>query len=355
MLIAGWLETADTWLKTYVPGAEWLALFGALMLVLTLLWLLFRLMDALQRMASAISNSSRAARARASKTPGFRILMARPVGAASRRNARWLAGALERHLPVFSFGAPFSLVPMGPIRGGLATAAVVKARKRMATADADLFVWSSRQNKGDRGLEVHGLSRGGGLTAADARLFSIALPSARKAQTEDAARVAAYLIAKHLQPALSDPQAFRAEKIRELAAELDSVLAQDLPVSLALRNEVEADFCSAGIRVAEEMGELGPLEKVIQLRRRHLEVASLSADTGRIIQAKLELGRALIVRAEKQFDQAVVKEAISHLAQAVEGLRSDPTIQRAQSASDALFKAQAMIESRKRFSLNFGS
>jgi hypothetical protein len=51
----------------------------------------------------------------------------------------------------------------------------------------------------------------------------------------------------------------------------------------------------------------------------------------------------------------VVKEAISHLAQAVEGLRGDPTIQRAQSASDALFKAQAMIESRKRFSLNFGS
>jgi hypothetical protein len=222
-------------------------------------------------------------------------------------------------------------------------------------SDADLFVWSSRQNKGERGLEVHGLSRGGGLTAADARLFSIALPSARKAQTEDAARVAAYLIAKHLQPALSDPQAFRAEKIRELAAELDSVLAQDLPVSQALRNEVEADFCSAGIRVAEEMGELGPLEKVIQMRRRHLEAASLSADTGRIIQAKLELGRALIVRAEKQFDQAVVKEAISHLAQAVEGLRSDPTIQRAQSASDALFKAQAMIESRKRFSLNFGS
>jgi hypothetical protein len=80
------------------------------MLVLTALWLFFRLMDALQRMGSAIANSSRAARARASKTPGFRILMARPVGAASSRNAKWLNGALERHLSVFSFGAPFSLV-----------------------------------------------------------------------------------------------------------------------------------------------------------------------------------------------------------------------------------------------------
>jgi hypothetical protein len=355
MLIAGWLETADKWLKTNVPGAEWLALFGASVAVLAAVYLVVMLLRGLGRLASAVSNGSRAARAKASKTPGFRILLASPAGSASGQTAQWLGGALTRHLPVFSFGAPFSLVPMGQIKGGLGTASVAKARKRMAKADADMFVWASRQGKGERGLEVHGLSRGGGLTPADARLFTIALPGARKAQTEDVARLAAYLIAKHLQPALSDPQAFRVEKIRDLAGELDSVLANELPVSQTLRNEIEADFCAAGVRVAEELGELSALDKVISMRRRHLEAATLTADTGRIIQAKLELGRALIVRAEKQFDQAVVKEAISHLAQAVEGLRGDPVIQRAQSASDALFKAQAMIESRKRFSLNFGS
>lgn len=355
MLIASWLETADKWLRTYVPGAEWLALFGAAVAVPGALYLIFRLLRGFGRIASALANGSRAARARASKTPGFRILLARPAGPGSGRIAHWLGGALTRHLPVFSFGAPFSLVPMGPIRGGLGTASVAQARRRMAAADADLFVWVSRQGKGERGLEVHGLSRGGGLTPADARLFTLALPGTRKAQTEDVARLAAYLIAKHLQPALSDPQAFRVEKMRDLAGELDSVLANDLPVSQVLRNEIEADFCAAGIRVAEELGELSALDKVIALRRRHLEAATLTADTGRIIQAKLELGRALIVRAEKQFDQAVVKEAIGYLAQAVEGLRGDPTIQRAQSASDALFKAQAMIESRKRFALNFGS
>lgn len=355
MLIAGWLDTADKWLKTNVPGAEWLALFGAAVAIVAVLYAVFKLLRGVGWLGSAIANGSRAARARANKTPGFRILIARPAGSASARTAKWLGSALSRHLPVFSFGAPFSLIPMGQIRGGLGTASVARARKRMATADADLFVWASRQGKGERGLEVHGLSRGGGLSPADARLFTIALPGARKAQTEDVARLAAYLIAKHLQPALSDPQAFRVEKIRELAHELDSVLEHDLPVSLALRNEIEADFCAAGVRVAEELGELSALDKVIAMRRRHLEAATLTADTGRIIQAKLELGRALIVRAEKQFDQTVVKEAIGHLAQAVEGLRGDPTIQRAQSASDALFKAQAMIESRKRFSLNFGS
>ncbi len=355
MLIAGWLETADTWLVQNVPHAEWLGLFGAAMAVLALLYVTVRVLFALRRFAGAAANFSRARTAKASKAPGFRILLARPDGASSGRINKWLSEALARNLPVFAFGAPFSLVSMGRIKGGLGTASVARARKRMATADADLFVWVSRHGKGDRGLELHGLSRGGGLTPAEARLFTIALPGARKAHTEDVARLASYLIAKHLQPALSDPQAFRAEKIRELALELDGVLEHDLPVSQTLRGEIEADFCAAGVRVAEELGDLAALDKVIALRRRHLEEASISADTGRIIQAKLELGRALIVRAEKQFDQNVVKEAIGHLAQAVEGLRGDPTIQRAQSASDALFKAQAMIESRKRFSLNFGS
>lgn len=355
MLIAGWLETADKWLKTNVPGAEWLDLIGAGVVALASLALLFWVLKRVFRVTGAIYNAGKARAAKASKAPGFRILLARPEGSASRRTGKWLTDALAANLPVYAFGAPFTLVPMGRIKGGLESASVARARKRMAIADADLFVWASRHGRGERGLEIHGLSRGGGLTAAEARLFTLALPGARKAQTPEVARVAAYLIAKQLQPALSDPQAFRAEKIRDLAAELDSVMAAELPVSPALRAELEADYCAAGVRVAEELGELSALDKVIQLRRRHLEEANLRADTGRIIQAKLELGRALIVRAERQFDQAVVKEAIMHLAAAVEGLRADPAIQRAQSASDALFKAQAMIESRKRFSLNFGS
>lgn len=355
MLIAGWLEAADTWLVGNVPHAEWLGVFGAAMALAAALFVTFRLLRGLASMAGGMLNAAKARSAKASKAPGFRILVASPAGLGAGSTGKWLGAALNTHLPVFAFGAPFSLVSMGQIKGGLGTASVAQARKRMATADADLFVWASRQGKGARGLELHGLSRGGGLSPADARLFTIALPGAPKAQTDDVGRVAAYLVAKQLQPALSDPQAFRAEKIRELADELDSVLAGNPPVSSTLLNEIEADFCAAGVRVAEELGELSALDKVIAMRRRHLDLAALTADTGRIIQAKLELGRALIVRAEKQFDQAIVKEAIGHLAQAVEGLRSDPAIQRAQSASDALFKAQAMIESRKRFALNFGS
>lgn len=353
MSISGWAKTAESWLMAHLPGAEWLTLFGASMVLLVMLglsvWLIRRLLKAL----NALSNASRARAARRRNLPGFRILIAPPPG--DRRAGKWLRSALAGHLPDFCFGAPFDLVSMGTIKGGLESASVARARKRMATADADLFIWASRVGKGERGLELHCLSRGGGLTPAEARLFTIALPGARKARTDDLARAAAYLMAKQLQPALSDPQAFRAEKIQILAEQLDKVLESPVGLSSTLRSEIEADFCAAGVRVAEELGDLGALDKVIALRRHYLDAASAAADSGRVVLARLELGRALIVRAEKQFDQKVVQEAIGHLSQAVDGLRGDPVIIRAQSASDALFKAQSMIESRKRFSLNFGS
>lgn len=353
MSISAWAQSAETWLMTHVPGADWLMLFGAAMAVVTAMLVLVWVLRLAGRALNTLSNEGKARAARLSKAPGFRILIAPPVK--DRAAGSWLQAALSQYLPTFSFGAPFSLVAMGPIKGGLESRSVARARKRMATADADMFLWASRAGNGERGLELHGLSRGGGLSPAEARLFTIALPGARKVRNDDLARAAAYLIAKQLQPALSDPQAFRAEKIRHLALDLDSLLAGEPPISATLRAEIEADFCASGVRVAEELGDVTALDKVIIMRRKHLEAASETADTGRVIQARLELGRALIVRAEKQFDQNVVREAIAQLSQAVEGLRADPMILRAQSASDALFKAQSMIESRKRFSLNFGS
>ncbi len=353
MSISGWAETAENWLVTHVPGADWLMLFGAAMAVVTALVLLVWAFRLSVHVFSTLANEGKAHAARRRNAPGFRILIAPPAN--DRAAGKWLHSALAQYLPVFSFGAPFSLVKMGAIKGGLESRSVARARKRMAKADADMFLWASRTGNGERGLELHGLSRGGGLAPAEARLFTIALPGSRKARTDDLARAASYLITKQLQPALSDPQAFRAEKIRQLATDLDALLAGQPAISPALRAEIEADFCASGVRVAEELGDVTALDKVIIMRRQHLEAASEAADTGRVIQARLELGRALIVRAEKQFDQNVVREAIAQLSLAVEGLRADPMILKAQSASDALFKAQSMIESRKRFSLNFGS
>jgi hypothetical protein len=353
MTIPGWAQSAENWLRANLPGSEWLALAGAAVCAVAFLFLLFLCLRSAGLGLMRLGEGSRARRAKAGKAPGFRLMICPPPG--KRRIGNWIIGSLREHLAVFSFGAPFSLVSLGTLPGGLETKTVKRARQLMKLADADLFVWSAVAGRGETGLELYGLSRGGGLSAADARLFTIALPAGGKAHNDVLARAVVYLLAKQLQPALSDPQAFRAEKIQLLAAELDRVLDGQPAVCRRLRSEIEADFCAAGVRVAEELGDLTALNKVIVMRRQHLEAASAAADTGRILQARLDLGRALIVRAERQFDQNMVREAIVQLSQAVEALRADAAIMRAQAASDALFKAQSMIESRKRFSLNFGS
>lgn len=355
MLDAGGFQAAETWFRTHILGAEALAALGFAILVLLAAAAAVAGFGLLRRMGSSIRNAARTRAARADRSAGFKILLSRPAGRGGSRAGKWLGRALQDHLATFSFGAPFKLVAVGVIKGGLSPKSIAKARRRMASADADLYVWATCLGKGQKGLELHGLSRGGGLKPEDARIFSLALPGRNKDRDVPVSQLAAYLIAKHLQPALSNPQGFRAEKIKLLAAALEEILAGMQACDATLQSEIEADFCASGVRVAEELGDLEALDKVILLRRAHLQQADGVADPERMIQARMDLGRALLARAEKQFDQPVLQEAIAQLAQAVEALRGDPSIQRAQAASDALFKAQAMIESRKRFSLNFGS
>ena len=46
---------------------------------------------------------------------------------------------------------------------------------------------------------------------------------------------------------------------------------------------------------------------------------------------------------------------MEHINSALELLRREPSFQMAQMASDAMSEAQGMLESRRRFALNFGS
>ena len=167
MSISAWAKSAETWLMTHVPGADWLMLFGALMAVVTALLVIAFGIKLTGQALNTLSNEGKARAARLSKAPGFRILIAPPLK--DRAAGKWLHTALLQHLPTFSFGAPLRLVPMGAIRGGLESRSVARARKRMATADADMFLWASRTGNGERGLELYGLSRGGGLSPAEAR------------------------------------------------------------------------------------------------------------------------------------------------------------------------------------------
>ena len=217
-----------------------------------------------------------------------------------------------------------------------------------------MLVWADRTGQRADGFVIHGLSRGGGLTAAEARSFTLVLPGKMSDLEGQMPRVAAYLLARELQPALAHPQSFRAEKMKTLSDALSELLAESPALSVALRSRIEADFCASSVHVAEQSGDMEALDHVIMLRRIHLEDIKSDRDTSRAVQAHMDLGRALLARATKQFDRKTVEEAISHLSKVIEALQADPTIKRAQAASDAMYKAQNLLETRKRFAVNFG-
>ncbi|MBU1288465.1 MAG: hypothetical protein KJ871_12150 [Alphaproteobacteria bacterium] len=355
MLETGWFTTAEDWVETHVLSAHDFATFGFAMAAILCLVLIFLIGSGIGSLVTRMRNVAGARAFRRSKEAGYRILLARPTGPGAGRGRKWLTAAIQDHLAEFNFGAPFRVVGTGQITGDSDQKMLAQARKRLATADADMLVWATRIGKDADGFVVQGLSRGGGLRADEARAFSIPLPGRFAALEGEMSRVAAYLLAKKLQPALSNPQAFRPEKMKVLAEALDAMLAGADAAVPAVRAELEADFCASGVHVAEAMGDLAALDRVIALRRSHLEAVDATSDSALVLQARMDLGRALLARAEKQFDQKTVQEAISQLSQVVEALRGDPSIQKAQTASDAMFKAQTMIETRKRFSMNFGS
>ena len=338
MLETGWFTTAEDWVETNVFSAHEFATFGFAMAVLLCLGLLFLLLSGVRALMTRLRNAAGTRAFRRSKEPGYRILLARPTGPGAGRTGKWLTSALGDHLAEFNFGAPFRIAATGQIAGNTDQKILAQARRRLAAADADMLVWASHVDKGDNGLVVQGLSRGGGLRPDEARAFSIGLPGRSSGLEGQVPQVAAYLLAKKL-----------------LAEALDRMLADSETVSQVVRSELEADFCASGVHVAESTGDLGTLDRVISLRRTHLDAVTNTSEPMLVSQARMDLGRALLARAEKQFDQKIVQEAISHLSQVVEALRGDPSIQKAQTASDAMFKAQTMIETRKRFSMNFGS
>ncbi|MCA8906143.1 MAG: hypothetical protein R3C00_12435 [Hyphomonas sp.] len=355
MPVTDWLEPAERWSAAHPQETRSLALLGVIVSCLLMIWLLALVVRAGIRLWRAAQDAGVAAALKRDKSPGYRIVLMKPEGRARGEAQKWLDSALQTHLGTFSFGAPNRIARMNVLKGGLAPDTVAKARRRMAAADADLLVWARRRGRKPDGFELCGLTRGGGLTPAEARPFEIRLPAERSALGGPLPKAAAFLLARELQPALARPQSFRPEKIKVLAEELGSVLDHEGPVPAGVRGEIEAAYCASAVHVAEEAGDLEGLDRVIALSRAHLVEGAVKANPDRALQARMDIGRALLARATKKFDTALVQEAISHLSLVVEALRTDPTIMQAQGASDAMFKAQSMLENRKRFAINFGT
>lgn len=353
MAVNEWQQTAEKWLSANVVESADFATFGfAMAVVLVGAGMLGAAWGASQ-ILKGVLNASSARALRSDKSPGYRVMAAKVEGQGSAR--KWLKNALNDHLSALSFGAPIRIATTGKISGGLAPNSVAKARKRLAISDADMILWASRMNGRGDGLQIYGLSRGGGLRPDEAQPFVIALPGKKKARSGEMDRVAAYLLAKNLQPAMQHAPSFRPEHLKGLSESLKAMIEGSPGLTAALKDELEADFCAANVHIAATNGDLAALDEVISLRRAHLKDPAVLGNPEKVTQARMDLGRALLAKAESAYDQKTIQAAIQELSKVVEALRGDPTIQQAQAASDALFKAQTLVENRKRFALNFGS
>ncbi|MEL6473659.1 MAG: hypothetical protein AAFQ21_06205 [Pseudomonadota bacterium] len=341
------LDRLSTWAEANTFSVSALALIGAAALCVVGLAILAMGLRAVAAVFGRIRTATRVRRVSRADGAGFRIIQMAAPGKATG----FVAAALEDHLETFSFGAPFGIHDAGKRPSGSDHEVFSAARRRLKRSGADLIFWAERRSSGAEGLRVRGLSCAGGVSPDHAEPFVLHFSGNRRDWNDALAKVVAYGLAKNLQPSLGRPEGFRPERVKDITAVLDSLLTDDMPLTSGARESLEDDFCAGALHVADAGGDTAFVDTVIARRRARLAAGDVRS-TGQT-QAQLDLGRALLAQAEHTFDPVVVREGMSHLDAAIIKLRTDPTIRRAQQATDAISRAQKMLETRKRFSLNF--
>lgn len=283
-------------------------------------------------------------------TQGFGIAIAPIVGPQGAAQTKHIIAALEQHLELFTFGSPFEIVRAPRIRPRGATGLRAAGITWLEKSSTDLVLWGHRKRGKSAATQVEVLSLGGSLKPNDAMHSEGLLPTIDSTNQDTTARTVAYLVARALQPGLADGTAFRAEKLEPVAQILMDCL--DRPDGLPERTQLtlETDYCS----MALALGTPDHLTRVIEYRRKRLATDQTMLPAFEI-QARIDLGRALLNQARSQFDPVRVREAMDHLKLAVERLKTDPILQLAQATNQAVLQGQEMLSNRKRFSVTGGS
>lgn len=365
MADASLISSMSRWLDTHVFDSAPLAAVGLAALVglstTLLVWLLRIVAHAIRKAQSA---SNRAIR-RAGAEPGYRVLVGDFDGPGGHDAGRHLSQSLGDHLSDFCFGAQFQLFRVVTPEGRAEGHTLKLARRRLEKTGADILVWGERSGAGEEDLRIDGVSRSGSQPPSEATPFTLLLPGSFHATNETLSRAVAYLVAKRVQPALGRPEAFRTERVAELGEILDQLLASDDETRAdaratgampsAMRRELEQDFGAITMHLNGAPQQPKWLDNVISRRRDTLERLKAEPDADALIEARLDLGQALLKRAETHFDPVAVREATVHLNSVVDSLRGSTAIRKVQRASDGLQRAQNMVETRRRFAVNFSA
>jgi hypothetical protein len=315
-----------------------IALGLAVALLFTLAVSLFNWLVTLRRQARALEISMMT-------DHGARVVLVDGRGGRQRGVTRFMHEALQAHLPDFMFGGPFRLISYP---GKLdKEAAAIELLKR---SDADLLIWPESK-AGQRVIRI--ASRPSSPFEKLRPPQNILMPKDKESWNKGLARCLAYAAAKQFRPALGRPQDFRSERLQPVVETLLQILDTKPKADPRLLAEMMDDASAGSLQLAFA-GDDAWLDRSVGIARTALADINRSASPDRWITAKITLGRALRLRAEKRFDPVLLQEAIAQLSEALEALRSEPRFKLAEAAAQAIGDAQRLLGARRKFSITGG-
>ncbi len=277
---------------------------------------------------------------------GARILVARGGIGRQRPVSRFMQRALDAYLKDYMFGGPFRVIRYP---GGIDNED--QANRLLTRTDADLVVWAEAP-RGRRSI-ARILSRPANGFEQLRTPLSLAMPKERSAWNEPLSRAMAYAAAKQFRPALGRPQDFRAERLQPVVQSLLAMLDQKPKADPKLLADLVDDASSGALQLAFA-GDDAWIDQSVEIARAALADINRATAPDRWITANISLGRALRLKAEKQFDPVMLREGIDHLTQALEALRAEPRLKLAESAAQAIGEAQKLLGTRRKFSISGG-
>ena len=342
------LSSLTEWFNTAIAGSALWSGLGLLAVCLVAVYLVILAVRGAAALISLVSIDM-ASRKRRS-TQGFGLAISPLSGPKGAQQTKAIISALETHLEQFMFGSPFEIVRAPKLQAKGAKGLRSAATDWLEKSSTDLIVWGYRPSEKTDPSRVEVLSLGGSLPPSDAMHSEGLLPLITKENEDTTARTVAYLIARALQPGLSDGTAFRADKLAPVAAIIMTCLEDENALPARTRKTLETDYCSMALALNEETH----LTRVVELRRRRLAGEEALVPTEEV-QARIDLGRALLLLSNNSFDPVRVREAMDHLKVAVERLKVDPALRLAQQTNQAVQQGQAMLSNRQRLSVTGGS
>lgn len=350
--MSDFLNLLSEWFEGSMAGSSIWSVIGVGCVALMGLWGVGFLVRGIYRLWH--KSGGRYGLSRRTSEQGYAIGLVAFTGPGGNRQSRALYLALQTHLGKFTFGAPFQLIRVAPLRAKRNQDLRRAAVRRLISASADLIVWGYTERGQARHVQADILSLEGSLSASEAHHSVGLLPHMDATNADLVGLVNAYLIARALLPGLATATAYKSDRIAPIAEILLQCLNAEDGLPARTVQTLELDYCA----MALHLGQPHHFENVIKLQRARLlavdaEKTPLPVEID--IQTRVDLGRALLKSSAVSFDPARVREAVEQLKIAIELLKTNPILQLATATSASVQEGQSLLANRKRFSVTGGT